>query len=126
MAPIPIAITFGVVDAETLQAALDALTALNRTIRARAARAGRPLPTLYEAGVGYLREAPRVGGAAEDWQTVDRLYQRGKGDCEDLACALAAEIPGARAVPRRSSVGWHIVVRLPDGTIDDPSRRLGM
>lgn len=126
MAPIPIAITFGVVDAETLQAALDALTTLNRCVRARAARAGRPLPDLYEAGVRYQRERPRIGGSSEDWQTVDRLYASKAGDCEDLACALAAEIPGARAIPRRSSVGWHIVVRLPDGTITDPSRRLGM
>lgn len=126
VARIPIGITFEVVDAETLQAALDALTTLNRAVRTRAARAGHPFAPLYEAGIRYQRETPRVGGAVEDWKTIDRLYASREGDCEDLACALASEIPGARAIPRRSSAGWHIVVRLPDGTIDDPSRRLGM
>ena len=113
-------------DRADLQAALDLLTSWNRYARARAVAGGRPFPKLLRSGVRYAREQ-RVGGRVrEDWQDVRHLYKRKRGDCEDLACALAAELPGARAVPVRSSVGWHIIVRLADGRYVDPSRALGM
>lgn len=115
-------------DRADLQTALDLLTTWNRYARQRAAVAGRPFPPLLHPGTGirYARET-RVGGRVrEDWQDVRSLYATRRGDCEDLGCALASEIPGARAVPVRSSVGWHIIVRLPDGRFVDPSRALGM
>lgn len=87
----------------------------------------RPLPALYASGVRYQREHNR-----EDWQTAEETLQRGHGDCEDLAAFRAAELRnagelGAKAVcyaPRPGLI--HCVVRRADGTIEDPSRRLGM
>lgn len=113
-----------------IASALEALTRANRRILAAARAAGRPFPPLYEAGIRYHNEQN-----TEDWQTVDELYQSGAGDCEDLASALAAESQerGIMAWPafyfRQRPNGsrlYHIVVRLPDGRILDPSRRLGM
>lgn len=113
-------------DRADLQAALDLLTQWNRYARTRQAATGRPFAPLLRSGIRYARE-PRVGGRVrEDWQDVRHLYQRRRGDCEDLACALASEVAGARAVPLRSSVGWHVVVRMPDGSYFDPSKALGM
>lgn len=112
-------------DRADLQAALDLLTQWNTYQRRKAAAVGRAYRPLLEAGIRYVREA-RVGGKVrEDWQDLAHLYARKRGDCEDLACALASEI-GGRAVPIRSSVGWHIIVRAPDGTYIDPSAMLGM
>jgi len=105
-----------------IQAALDALTVFDREWLAR-----HPgTPPLYRAHVSYVREArPR-----ENWLPVPVVLARGEGDCEDLACWLAAELQlqgvAARAVPYRTRTGWHIVVLLPGGGVEDPSRRLGM
>lgn len=113
-------------DRSDLQAALDLLTAWNRYTLRKARAAGRPFTPLLRSGVRYAREAIEGGRVREDWQDVRHLYASRRGDCEDLACALAAELPGARAVPLRSTVGWHIVVARPDGRVIDPSRLLGM
>lgn len=123
---IPVALTFTVEDEQSLQAALDALTRWNRQLVKRRSLEGRPFVGLFQAGVRYQRERPRVVGVAEDWQNIERLFQSRRGDCEDLACALAAQLPGARAVPYRTSTGWHIVVRQGDGSMIDPSAILGM
>lgn len=88
-------------------------------------------PQLYDSGVVYQEEPP----GAEDWQDVPTCLRFGWGDCEDLACWLAAEyqIKGVNAEPFASSTAleggvtlYHIRVRLPDGRIEDPSRILGM
>lgn len=113
-------------DRADLQAALDLLTAWNRWKRKRASQTGRPLPRLMTSGVRYAREELVGGRVRENWQDVDHLFRSRRGDCEDLACALASEIPGARAFPVRSSVGWHILVQLPSGRVFDPSAALGM
>jgi transglutaminase-like putative cysteine protease len=90
------------------------------------ARAGRPLPPLYAAGVRYMRSDPR-----EHWQTPVETLSRGGGDCEDLAMWRAAELrvsgEPARVVWRRTGPRvLHAVVRRGDGRIEDPSRALGM
>lgn len=93
-------------------------------------------PTVYGSGVRYRTEKPKVKGAPipEEWLTVPYIVQRGWGDCEDLACWRCAELllTGVKATPAftfrrvgRYSV-YHIFVRLPDGSTEDPSRRLGM
>lgn len=80
---------------------------------------------LYNAGVRYEYEPP----GEENWLTIPVLYRYGYGDCEDLACALAAErrragIPCDPFVSRQGRV-WHI--RCKCGTaIEDPSLVLGM
>jgi len=88
-------------------------------------------PRLYVSGVRYQREPDGL----ERWQSIPELLASKRGDCEDLACALAAErrfydrIP-ARAVARGRHQGdhvlYHVVVQYPDGRLEDPSRRLGM
>lgn len=83
---------------------------------------------LYESGVRYSPD-----DATEEWLPIPILYQRRVGDCEDLAAARAAllrftgEDPEARAFAYRSRPNtWHAVVMRGDGTIEDPSARLGM
>lgn len=87
----------------------------------------RPGRSLYRAGVRYQRERPGY----EAWRLPSQVRASGYGDCEDLAIWRVAELR-ARGVPARFDVVragprlWHAVVRLPDGTIEDPSKRLGM
>lgn len=87
-------------------------------------------PGLYESGVRYAREEVVHGRPKEVWLSIPLLYERGFGDCEDLASARAAflRVQGVKAtpVPIRTSIGFHIVVRWPDGRIEDPSKQLGM
>lgn len=112
-----------------LQLALDVLTAIDvKEI------GWYRLPALYKSGVRYARDvchAPQVPGACERFLSAAQCNKERVGDCDDLACWRAAELIlagdiEARAIPRRSSVGWHIVVRHGDGTIEDPSAKLGM
>ena len=91
-------------------------------------------PTLYAAGVRYRAEPP----GQEEWLDVPHALAAGhRGaplDCEDLAAWRVAELrnAGIDARPifraRRLPGKWvyHILVGLPDGTTEDPSRRLGM
>ena len=75
-------------------------------------------PALYEAGVRYQAEqVPR-----EFWKGVAETLEDRHGDCEDR---VAAEpVFRYRRVGRLSV--YHIVVRTPDGRIEDPSALLGM
>lgn len=87
-------------------------------------------PSVYGIGTHYQREQPGV----EKWVTASymRAHPTEGFDCEDLASYQAAWLrvtgqdPGARIALRRSSVGWHVVVARSNGTIEDPSARLGM
>lgn len=110
---------------EPLLRLLSALVSLNqyeiRTYR---------LPWLYESGVRYRREK-RESGRPEEWKTFRKLVRDGFGDCEDLAAARCAELRERnkiRAVPWLTKRGrtWHVIVKYPDGTLEDPSRKLGM
>ena len=88
-------------------------------------------PALYQAGVRYQAErVPR-----EDWKGIAQTLEDGFGDCEDLACWRVAELVArervaAEPVFRYRQVGrlsvYHILVRYPDGRIEDPSAALGM
>lgn len=94
------------------------------------------LPSLFKAGVRYKREARGV----EEWQDVSETVRRGHGDCEDLACYLAAEITVRHGIAARPDFTlreivkpdgevtkmFHIFTRLPNGVRIDPSRLLGM
>lgn len=113
-----------------LQAGLDALTAWNI-----GAMQAKPLPPIYSAGVRYKREPVcRTDGVVhicEEWLSAHEAVKRGTADCDDLGPWLAASLrlagdANARAIPKRSPAGWHIVVRRGDGTIEDPSAKLGM
>ncbi len=94
-------------------------------------------PSIYDGGVRYKREEPPFPGAPipEVWKSIPYILADGEGDCEDLACARVAELIvhhriAARPVFRWRAIGnmlvYHILVEHPDGTIEDPSQRLGM
>lgn len=86
-------------------------------------------PDLYDTRILYKLETK-----TEEWCDIPTLLSRGYGDCEDLACYRCADLwrQGVDALP---SITWrdqggktiyHAIVRYPDGTIEDPSRALGM
>ena len=85
-----------------------------------------PQRQLYAAGVRYDRQDPE-----ERWQLPSETAARGAGDCEDLAswrCAerrLAGESCRVKVV-RTGPTVLHAIVENSDGSIEDPSRRLGM
>lgn len=86
-----------------------------------------PGPPLYASGVRYQRE-PR---GREWWQLPSETRREKSGDCEDLAGYRVAELQlsgePAKLLLRRISGGlWHAMVKRGDGSIEDPSKRLGM
>lgn len=86
-------------------------------------------PPLLQSGIRYRPE--KTKGKPERWKYINELYADGFGDCEDLACALAAEltVAGRLAAPIIYQVRdglWHIIVVTEDGEELDPSRSLGM
>lgn len=94
-----------------------------------AKRAGRPYPPLFKAGVRWKREET----GKEHWQLPRETYALHEGDCEDLAAGwrvpelwLLGE-DGARIFLKVvNPLLRHILVRRADGTIEDPSKILGM
>lgn len=106
---------------------IDALVRLNRLLIRQMPR----LPTIYESGVRYKREGrDRQGNRIEDWRTVVEILQNGGGDCEDLVGYRVAENLekkiACRPWLRKRGRMWHVLVRYPDGRIEDPSLKLGM
>lgn len=91
-----------------------------------------PIPPLYGGTIRYALEGRNHHGERrERWLCAPEVARYGYGDCEDLACYRAMELRvagdrGAMAVPKRTPIGWHILVRHGDGTIEDPSKALGM
>jgi len=99
-------------------------------------------PRLYASGCIYKPERRRIDVAGnileygETWQSIPWVLHRGYGDCEDLGAWRAAELRvknGIAATPdvrvrRLPSGSWraHVVVKYPDGSIEDPSAKLGM
>jgi hypothetical protein len=85
------------------------------------------LPRLYSSGTHYEREDP----GEEEWKNARELLRTKRGDCEDLASYLAAELRvydklDARVVIRPNRMGgYHAVVEV-NGRILDPSAKLGM
>ena len=75
----------------------------------------------------YLRHDP-----LEHWKTYTQLMESGKGDCEDLTCAVVAELlhRNIEAAPfvRPPSFGrtYHVLVELGTGEFYDPSKQAGM
>ncbi len=107
----------------TLNAALEGLVGVNECILRR-----WEYPRLYESGVRYEREQQ----GRERWRRVDEAMAAGVGDCADLAAWRAAELRVRRGEPARAIVyrsgkrRFHAVVQRADGSIEDPSRALGM
>jgi hypothetical protein len=85
-------------------------------------------PLLYESGIRFQ---PDDG---DTWQDARDTLERGAGDCEDLAAFRAGELrarlgldarPFARVEPGSPPL-YHALVRMPDGSVEDPSAILGM
>ncbi len=107
---------------EELESLLEGLVRLNLSQLRRGL-----CPPLYQANVRYRREP----AGREDWQSALRTYRIGYGDCEDLASYLAASyrLVGVQARAKVKDIRpglKHVVCELPDGTIEDPSAKLGM
>lgn len=83
-------------------------------------------PPLYKSGVRYEEEP----GEQDQWQDIPITLGIGHGDAEDLACWRAAElqVQGIEAWPTFDFEHGclHPKVRLPNGTLEDPARVLGM
>ena len=88
-------------------------------------------PALYRSGVRYKPD-PIAG--QELFAGVPGIIARGGADCEDLASWRVAELrlrgerARARISWRRRGDTWryHVTVRRGDGSVEDPSKRLGM
>jgi len=107
------------------------LTALTR-INVRYLQAHPETPLLRDANIRYEEEPP----GQEDWQDIPTCLRMGSADCEDLAAWLAAEYQVRFGVPAHAfykaftkkdgGLLYHILVRRPDGRVEDPSRAKGM
>jgi hypothetical protein len=104
------------------------------------------VPPLLSSGIVYKEES--LG--KEDWDDAPTVAGRGWGDCEDLAAYFAAELRETRGIPAECVIKFrfitpqeikasgypnipktgiyliHVMVRLPNGQIIDPSKLLGM
>lgn len=109
---------------EMLKAMLEGLCKANLAYLRRV-----PTVPIYQSGVVYQAE-----NNTEDWLTVPYILHYKAGDCEDLAGWRSAELQ-AQGIPAKPDILarkingiWraHAIVRLPNGTIEDPSKILGM
>lgn len=90
----------------------------------------RSLPPLYNSGVVYDREEE----GTETLAAPSLVHARGYGDCGHLALWRLAELRNAgesaqfhfKAVRKSRPRLFHVLIRRADGTLEDPSRILGM
>lgn len=101
------------------------------------------VPLLYKSGVRYMEEPlnqAKLGQGepqrVEEFAAIPAVLERGWGDCDDLAPWRCAELR-EHGEPAKIRIQWkrhpttgqklfHIIVRRADGSIEDPSRLLGM
>jgi len=110
---------------------LENLVTVNRISIRLAARSGKPLPKLYSSSVVYQTEPPGYDSFVDMYHTL----RAGHGDCAHLAAWRVAELQEEgeaaslkvewRVVPERPKL-FHVLVRRGNGTVEDPSRILGM
>jgi hypothetical protein len=102
-------------------------------------------PLYHFAKSTGLKWEPEQG--TEDWLSIPAIYRAQRArkpvDCEDFAMARAAELRlglgghplgplhaiadiRGRVMPDTGQVRMHAFVRYPDGTVEDPSKLLGM
>jgi hypothetical protein len=116
------------VTAPVLDAALEATTQA-ATSQMTAGEA----PTFTDLLRQGVRWQPERFTDGEHFDLPSVVAERGNGDCDDLAPALAAELRATGADPhavarvvRSGPERWHAIVELSDGRIVDPSRMAGM
>src|SRR5512138_50837 len=118
--------------AESFRGLVNAMAEQNRLLLRKLG-----LPKLYDSGVLFRNEpwATRL----ETLTTAPACMNRGWGDCAHLSAWRIAELreegidAGAKIYWRvhrrpngRTARLYHVEVRLPDGSVEDPSRYLGM
>lgn len=126
---IRIAVPDAHISPEVLNAALEATTAANQAMLA----SGDAEPISEAIKHGAVKWKPEPFKDGEHFDLSSTVTNRGWGDCDDLAPALAAELresgidPEARAVVKKSGPKrWHAVTELSSGRILDPSAMAGM
>lgn len=88
-------------------------------------------PPLYSTKVRWRNE-PLAGQGIEEIATLPTVLRRGWGDCDDLVAWRIAELrlrgieAEAKVIYRPKKRLYHVLVRLPNGESEDPSRLLGM
>lgn len=112
-----------------IEAALECLVRLDQMYL----RVHPETPPLYQTGVRYLRDADgatQETPPAELWLTIPDCIRAGGADCKVLSAWRCAELreagEHARCVLSHRGSLWHVRVVRSDGTIEDPSRLLGM
>ncbi len=117
----------GVIFAWLVRRLLWALVWMNRIHM----RYGSPLPRIYDSGVVYARDRQGMISIVD----APTAFRRGWGHCAHLACWRVAELQeqGEQATVSLTGVvfpipgrTFHVQVRREDGSIEDPSRMLGM
>lgn len=100
--------------------------------------AGAPLPDLYESGVFFIKEP--WAGLFEEFADAETVIERGWADCDDLCAYRCGQYRARGGIWLQTGIKiyWrflrrpggrqltmhHAQVRLPNGKIEDPSRRL--
>ena len=105
----------------------------NRALIHRAKEIGKPIPLLYQSGVVYENEPPDMVDECVDIPTI---LERGSGDCMHLCCWRVAELREMGEKRARIALTWkvkgknkrifHVIVRRGNGSLEDPSKLLGM
>ena len=93
-------------------------------------------PGVYDTPLVY--QAEEIG--RDDWRDIPSVLEHKGGDCEDLGCYRVAELRFRHGEPAQPYVTsklvkskrygtftlYHIRVKRADGSIEDPSKILGM
>lgn len=115
--------------AHTVRNALNAIVILN----VATLRANPRFPGIYQSGVVFENEPEGV----ETFVDCVECLRQGWGDCAHLSTWRVAELNARYRTRASLCIKWkrfpslglrlfHVMVRLPDGRIEDISRNLGM
>lgn len=118
--------------------ALETLTAINKWQLRQ-----KDYPLLYKSGIYYKTKPPAV-----EWHDIPTLLRDGFGDCKDLVAYRVAELDHYYGIKCKPCIKWkfidyqiindegiietqrilliHVMVKWPNGQIEDPSKILGM
>jgi hypothetical protein len=102
-------------------------------------RAYPDFPLLYNSPTRYVRDYDRLPKSVsyEEWKLIPSIVRRNwVADCKDLVAWRVAELRVRYGIMAKPTLLWktlpngkqvyHVQVRYPDGTIEDPSVNLGM
>lgn len=118
------------VDVRARERCIEALLEAHARINLEWLREHPETPLLYQSGVRYRDDSHK---RYDEWCDIPTTLTRQHGDCDDLVPWRIAELRfrglKARGMARYQHAGgatYHVLVRMPDGTTEDPSQILGM